>query len=83
MIVVADSGPLHYLVLLDYAELLHRFYGEVVVPEAVAIELSSPSAPLVVRDWMSHAPSWLSVVPVEADKRAKRTARKKRLGRLP
>jgi predicted nucleic acid-binding protein len=68
MIVVADSGPLHYLVLLDHAELLHRFYGEVVVPEAVAIELSSPSAPLVVRDWMSHAPSWLSVVPVEADR---------------
>ena len=68
MIVVADSGPLHYLVLLNHAELLHRFYGEVVVPEAVAIELSSPSAPLVVRDWMSHAPSWLSVVPVEADK---------------
>jgi predicted nucleic acid-binding protein len=68
MIVVADSGPLHYLVLLDHAELLHRFYGEVVVPEAVAIELSSPTAPLVVRDWMSHAPPWLSVVPVEFDK---------------
>ena len=25
MIVVADSGPLHYLILLDYAELLRRF----------------------------------------------------------
>ena len=34
MIVVADSGPLHYLILLDQAELLHRFYGQVVVPEA-------------------------------------------------
>jgi predicted nucleic acid-binding protein len=64
MIVVADSGPLHYLVLLDHAELLHRFYGEVVVPEAVAIELSAPSAPLLVRDWISQAPSWLSIVPV-------------------
>jgi predicted nucleic acid-binding protein len=67
MIVVADSGPLHYLILLDHADLLHRFYGEVVVPEAVAIELSMPSAPVVVRDWMSRAPSWLSVVPVESD----------------
>lgn len=67
MIVVADSGPLHYLILLDHADVLHRFYGEVVVPEAVAIELSTPSAPVVVRDWMSRAPSWLSVVPVEPD----------------
>ena len=67
MIVVADSGPLHYLILLDHADLLHRFYGDVLVPEAVAVELSSPSAPLVVRDWISRAPSWLSVVHVESD----------------
>jgi len=35
MIVVADSGPLHYLILLDYIDLLERFYSRVVVPEAV------------------------------------------------
>jgi hypothetical protein len=29
MIVVADAGPLHYLILLDHAELLHRFFDEV------------------------------------------------------
>lgn len=66
MIVVADSGPLHYLILLDHADLLHRFYDEVLVPEAVAAELSTLSAPLVVRDWMSRAPSWLRVVTVES-----------------
>src|SRR4051812_32914015 len=65
MIVVADSGPLHYLILLDHADLLHRLYDEVIVPEAVAAELSRLSAPLVVRDWMSRAPSWLRVVAVE------------------
>jgi predicted nucleic acid-binding protein len=68
MIVVADTGPLHYLILLEHAELLHRFYGEVVVPDAVAIELSSPWTPTAVRDWISRAPSWLSVVAVEADR---------------
>ena len=67
MIVVADSGPLHYLILLDHAELLHRFYDEVVVPDAVANELTSSSAPSTVRDWISRAPPWLSVVPVKAD----------------
>lgn len=68
MIVVADSGPLNYLILLDHAELLHRCYGEVVVPDAVATELSSPSAPNAVRDWMSRAPEWLSVAAVDADR---------------
>jgi hypothetical protein len=29
MIVVADSGPLHYLILLEQIELLQRFYGQV------------------------------------------------------
>ena len=29
MIVVADSGPPHYLILIGHIELLHRFYGQV------------------------------------------------------
>ena len=57
MIVVADSGPLHYLILLDHTELLRRFYGRVVVPDAVASELSSAGAPLIVRDWIERRPS--------------------------
>jgi predicted nucleic acid-binding protein len=68
MIVVADTGPLHYLILLDHAELLYRFYDEVVVPDAVADELSHPSAPSAVREWMARAPTWLSIVPVEAER---------------
>jgi predicted nucleic acid-binding protein len=64
MIVVADSGPLHYLILLDHADLLRRFYGQVMVPDAVAIELSSVSAPPAVRDWISQPPTWVTVIPV-------------------
>lgn len=64
MIVVADSGPLHYLVLLDHTELLRRFYNRVVVPDAVVSELSTAGAPLIVRDWILRPPSWVSVVPV-------------------
>lgn len=67
MIVVADSGPLHYLILFDQAELLRRFYGDVVVPDAVATELSSLSAPATVRDWISQPPSWVNVIPVEPE----------------
>jgi predicted nucleic acid-binding protein len=50
MIVVADSGPLHYLILLEHIELLRRFYGQVLLPEPVANELSAAGAPAVVRE---------------------------------
>ena len=67
MIVVADSSPLHYLLLLDHIDLLHRFYRQVAVPDAVARELSSGSAPPVVREWIAQPPSWVDVVPVAPD----------------
>jgi predicted nucleic acid-binding protein len=67
MIVVADSGPLHYLILLEHIELLRRFYGQVLVPEPVAVELSAAAAPAVVRDWMSKPPTWVDVRPVPSD----------------
>lgn len=61
MIVVADSGPLHYLILLNQAELLHRFYGQVIVPEAVLRELTASKTPQRVKDWLSKPPSWLRI----------------------
>jgi len=67
MIVVADSGPLHYLILLKHTELLRRFYGQVLVPEPVASELSAASAPAVVRDWITKPPPWIEVHPVPPD----------------
>ena len=67
MIVVADSGPLHYLILLEQIELLRRFYGQVLVPEPVASELSAAGAPAVVREWITRPPTWVDVRPVAPD----------------
>ena len=67
MIVVADSGPLHYLILLEHPELLRRFYGLVLVPEPVAEELSAARAPSSVREWITKPPNWVEVRPVPAE----------------
>lgn len=67
MIVVADSSPLHYLILIEQANLLQRLYSEVVIPDAVVTELTRPSSPKTVSDWLLTAPSWLRVVPVSAE----------------
>ena len=51
-IVVADAGPLHYLVLIDCGETLGRLFDHVLVPFAVRDELLHPRAPQKVKDWM-------------------------------
>ena len=67
MIVVADSGPLHYLILLNQTDLLPALYGDVLVPVAVMRELSSAGAPLKVADWLASAPAWLRIQSVEPE----------------
>ena len=67
MIVVADSGPLHYLILLDQIDLLHRFYGHVVIPDAVARELCATATPSAVSGWMACLPEWATVAPVSQE----------------
>jgi predicted nucleic acid-binding protein len=62
-VVVADTSPLNYLVLIGEVDLLQRLYGEVLIPDIVASELSDPDAPTMVAAWASHLPSWIDVRP--------------------
>jgi predicted nucleic acid-binding protein len=64
MIVVADSGPPHYLILLGQIELLHRFYGQVAIPQAVADELRAQGSPTVVSNWFARPPEWVAITAV-------------------
>ncbi|MBV9034381.1 MAG: hypothetical protein JO182_07795 [Acidobacteriaceae bacterium] len=61
MIVVADTSPLNYLVLIHQANLLPRLFGRVLIPPAVYEELQNPETPDPVRSWLAHAPPWLQV----------------------
>jgi len=61
MIVIADTTPLNYLVLIDQPNLLPRLYGRVFIPQAVYEELQAEGAPAPVRDWAAHHPAWLEV----------------------
>lgn len=61
MIVVSDSSPLNYLVLIGQANLLTKLYGQVFIPPAVYAELQRQTTPPVVREWVAHAPAWLKI----------------------
>lgn len=61
MIVVADTSPINYLVLLGSIEILPKIYGEVLIPQAVFDELQDRDAPTEVRAWLSAPPAWLKI----------------------
>lgn len=61
MIVVSDTSPLNYLVLIGEVRVLPALFGRVVVPAAVMLELGHDRAPQLVRTFTSSPPGWLEV----------------------
>src|SRR5258708_34489881 len=61
MVIIADTSPLNYLVLIGHVEVLPKLYGGVVIPRSVLLELQHSSAPPAVARWIAAPPAWLSV----------------------
>ena len=66
-VVVADTSPVNYLVLIGQIDVLRRLYGRVVVPPEVLAELSDRAAPPEVLEWIQSRPEWVEVRAVRAD----------------
>ena len=63
MLVVADTSPLRYLVVIQAIEVLPLLYERVVVPQAVRTELQHPRSPREVRAWLATPPAWVDIRP--------------------
>lgn len=63
MIVVADTSPLNYLLLIDEVDVLPEIFGRVLIPRTVFQELQHPKAAAKVRQWVTNVPAWLEVRP--------------------
>src|SRR5688572_24062141 len=61
MIVVSDTTPLNYLVLINAADVLPKLFDQVYAPSAVLRELVHAKAPAAVRQWAGAPPTWLTV----------------------
>jgi predicted nucleic acid-binding protein len=64
-IIVADAGPLHYIILIDCSEVLPKLFERVLIPPEVRDELLHDSTPPKVKDWVMKPPVWLKVEPVK------------------
>jgi predicted nucleic acid-binding protein len=60
-LVIADTGPLNYLILIGHIDLLPVLFEKVVLPATVESELASGKAPFLVRHWVGNLPAWLEV----------------------
>jgi predicted nucleic acid-binding protein len=62
MIVVADTSPINYLILIDKIAIIETLYTRILIPHAVHDELLSPKAPAPVREWAKNPPAWLELL---------------------
>ena len=61
MVVVADTSPINYLVLIGKIALLRQLYQRIVIPDEVFSELIDEGAPPVVREWATQHNTWIEI----------------------
>lgn len=61
MIVIADTSPVNYLILIGHIDLLAQLYGKIVLPTEVVDELLRTGAAEPVRRWASELPAWVEL----------------------
>lgn len=61
MIVVADTSPINYLVLIGQIHLLPHFYEQVLAPPAVWDEFHHRETPEPLRTWIAATPKWFKL----------------------
>ncbi|WP_413176221.1 DUF3368 domain-containing protein [Anabaena azotica] len=61
MIIIADTSPICYLVLIGEIELLPQLFGKILIPTSVYIELTAKGSPPEVQTWINTPPTWLEI----------------------
>jgi predicted nucleic acid-binding protein len=60
-LVIADTSPLNYLILVGHIDLLPVLFEKLILPATVQSELASSKAPPLIRNWVANLPAWLEV----------------------
>jgi len=65
-LVILDTGPVNYLILIGQIDLLPRMFERVVLLAAVQTELTNSLAPPAVQSWIAGFPAWLEIAQTPA-----------------
>jgi len=59
--VVSNTSPLNYLILIEQIDVLPRLYDRLIIPPSVNQELRAQQTPESVRTWIRDPPNWLEI----------------------
>jgi predicted nucleic acid-binding protein len=69
-VIISNTTPINYLVLIDHIVVLHQLYTRVIIPQAVFGELQEEGTSPKVKEWVAMHPDWLEVrtvsIPLDA-----------------
>ncbi|NJO43129.1 MAG: DUF3368 domain-containing protein [Cyanobacteria bacterium CRU_2_1] len=68
MIVVSDTSPICYLLLINQIDILQALYRVIVIPKIVADELGASESPPGVKSWIAQPLTWLQIQSTELPK---------------
>lgn len=60
-VVISNTTPINYLVLIDHSAVLRLLYGRILIPQAVFGELQDEGTPPTVKEWIAAHPPWLEI----------------------
>lgn len=60
-LVIADTGPVNYLILIGHIDILPALFEKVIVPAIVRDELKHRKAPPAVQRWIADPAPWAEV----------------------
>ena len=60
-LVIADTGPINYLILIGHIDVLSILFERVILPAVVRDELKHRKAPPAVQRWIADLPPWAEV----------------------
>ena len=61
MVIISDTSPINYLVLIGKQDILTTLFGRIIIPGAVLHELQRKGTPKAVRNWMANRPPWVEI----------------------
>lgn len=61
MVVVSNTSPICYLLLIRCVDVLPALFGQIILPQAVRDEMVSEGAPAELQRWLEQPPAWLHI----------------------
>lgn len=61
ILIVADTGPINYLIQIGSVHVLEKLAEKTVLPASVVSELMHSAAPEAVRAWARAIPAWVEI----------------------